>query len=63
MFSMNQYAFPYGSRIFLRTLFETIGVLAMVVAISGMIMFIRNGEREPCWWVFGWVCVCVCVLT
>ncbi len=53
MLSVKQYAFPYGSRIFLRTLFETIGMSAMVVAISGTIMFVRNGEREPCWWVFG----------
>jgi hypothetical protein len=55
MLSVMQYAFPYGLRRYLRTLFKTIGILAMVVAISGTIMFIRNGEQKACWWVFGWV--------
>ncbi len=53
MMSVKQYAILYGSRVILRTLFKAIGVLAMVVAISGMIMFVRNGEWEPCWLVFG----------
>ncbi len=37
------------------SLFGTIGISAMVVAISGMIMFVRYGEQELCWLMFGWV--------
>jgi hypothetical protein len=55
MLSVKQYAFPNGLRIFLISLFVTIGVSAMVVAISRAIMFVRYGEGELCWGMFGWV--------
>jgi hypothetical protein len=55
MLSVKQYAFPNGSRIILNSLFMTIGVLAMVVAISGTIMFVLYGEQELCWGTYGWV--------